>query len=293
MILFLLSLPPAPAAQNAVNLQLPELMLLRGMHDHRCDDIFIIVTDLKRQEMDDVTDYFKLVCKHTFGRTLKPRMEQKLLYERQYPPATLPLAYRLPDLVNFIISDMRLTHALARHRRNPCFPQIDLTFRAILREHSPPFIILFSPQTTSYSQIFFTHPAFVPAQEIFYDFPSGCPNPSCTEDCEMIRFPRWGQDGATILNLKRGGKRGARKIELRDLCNWIDCDVHFDDYGETRLGEGSSEGSVEDCNAAGETEPKKNSGLVCSKCRLVKYCSLDCQRRDWMEHRRVCSRPVR
>lgn len=58
-------------------------MLLRGMHDHRCDDIFIIVTDLKRQEMDDVTEYFKLVCKSTFGRTLKPSMEQKLLYERQ------------------------------------------------------------------------------------------------------------------------------------------------------------------------------------------------------------------
>ena len=33
--------------------------------------------------MDDVTEYFKLVCKHTFGRTLKSSMEQKLLYERQ------------------------------------------------------------------------------------------------------------------------------------------------------------------------------------------------------------------
>ena len=65
-------------------------MLLRGMHDHRCDDIFIIVTDLKRQEMDDVTEYFKLVCKHTFGRTLKPSMEQKLLYERQSPPPHFP-----------------------------------------------------------------------------------------------------------------------------------------------------------------------------------------------------------
>ena len=30
-------------------------MLLRGMHDHGCDDIYIIVTDMKRQEMDDVT----------------------------------------------------------------------------------------------------------------------------------------------------------------------------------------------------------------------------------------------
>jgi len=90
---------------------LPELMLLRGMHDHGCDDVYIIVTDLKRQEMDDVTEYFKLVCRNTFGRTLKPSMERKLLYEH-----------------------MRLTHTLDRHRRTPCFPQIDLTFRAILHE---------------------------------------------------------------------------------------------------------------------------------------------------------------
>ena len=67
-------------------------MLLRGMHDHRCDDVFIIVTDLKRQEMDDVTEYFKLVCKHTFGRALKQSMEQKLLYERQSPPQFRPSA---------------------------------------------------------------------------------------------------------------------------------------------------------------------------------------------------------
>lgn len=79
------------AAQDTADSQLPELMLLRGMHDHRCDDVFIIVTDLKREEMDDVTEYFKLVCKHTFGRTLKSSMEQKLLYERQSPPhSSLP-----------------------------------------------------------------------------------------------------------------------------------------------------------------------------------------------------------
>jgi len=110
----------------------------------------------------------------------------------------------------------------------------------------------------------------------------------------MIRFPRWGQDGATILDLKRGGRNGARKIKLRGMCNWIDCDVHFDDDSESRLqgiGEGSSDGSVEDGGGA-EADSKKNSGLVCGKCRLVKYCSLDCQRRDWMEHRRVCSKPV-
>lgn len=60
-------------------------MLLRGMHDHGSDEIYIIVTDMKRQEMDDVTEYFKLVCHHTFGRTCKPSMERRIQYERTCP----------------------------------------------------------------------------------------------------------------------------------------------------------------------------------------------------------------
>lgn len=59
-------------------------MLLRGMHDSGCDEIFIIVTDLKRQEMDDVTEYFKLVCRHAYGRTCKPSLESKIFYERMF-----------------------------------------------------------------------------------------------------------------------------------------------------------------------------------------------------------------
>jgi len=57
-------------------------MLLRGMHDHGCDDIYIIVTDMKRAEMDAATDYFKLVCQHTFGHTPKPSAEREILYQR-------------------------------------------------------------------------------------------------------------------------------------------------------------------------------------------------------------------
>lgn len=57
-------------------------MILRGMHDVGCDEIYIIVTDLKRQEMDDVTEYFKLVCRHSFGRTCKPQMENQIRHER-------------------------------------------------------------------------------------------------------------------------------------------------------------------------------------------------------------------
>lgn len=63
-------------------------MLLRGMHDHGCDDIYIIVTDLKRREMDDVTEYFKLVCRYAYGgRTCKPSIASGIQYDRSsFPP---------------------------------------------------------------------------------------------------------------------------------------------------------------------------------------------------------------
>ncbi|KAF8482387.1 hypothetical protein DFH94DRAFT_627293 [Russula ochroleuca] len=248
---------------------LPELMLLRGMHDHGCDDIFIIVTDMKRAEMDAATEYFKFVCQYTFGRAVKQDTEREIHYRHA-----------------------RLKHTLEHQRRTPCFPQIDLIFRAILYERRPPFIVLFSHQTTSYSQIFFTHPLFVPAAEIFFDFPSGCPNPCCTEDCEMIRFPRHGLDGAAVLPLKRGRRRGSfRRVRAREMCNWIDCDVAFS--GNVPVGEASSKCSSS-TNGKGSMDTVRPAvrGQVCSKCKLVRYCSAEHQRKDWEEHRRLCVKPV-
>ncbi|KAJ7643798.1 hypothetical protein FB45DRAFT_736502 [Roridomyces roridus] len=241
---------------------LPELMLLRGMHDIGCDEIYIIVTDLKRQEMDDVTAFFKLICRNTFGRTCKPSVERQIQQEH-----------------------MRITHTLERQRRTPCFPQIDLTFRALLYEKRPRFLILFSHQTTSYSQIIFTHRSYVPDADLFYDYPTGCPNPCCTDDCEMIRFPRRGPEGAQVLDIKRGGRYGKR-IRRRQMCNWADCDVAFSADG---YAVGSDSGSTEGSESSVESN-RKIVSQTCSKCRLVKYCSLEHQHKDWDEHKRVCSR---
>ncbi|KZV64771.1 hypothetical protein PENSPDRAFT_656302 [Peniophora sp. CONT] len=241
---------------------LPELMLLRGMHDHGCDDVYIIVTDMKRSEMDAATKYFQLVCQHTFGDApVKASLEREIYNQH-----------------------VKLKHTLEHQRRTPCFPQIDLAFRAILAERRPPFIILFSHQTTSFSQIFFAHPLFVPAEDIYFDFPSGCPNPACTEDCEMIRFPRRGLEGAAVLPLKRGRAGPFRRVRAREMCNWIDCNVSFiDDVPE------GSESSRSSADSADVSQGVR--GQVCSKCKLVKYCSIKCQHADWDEHRRICVRP--
>lgn len=214
---------------------------------------------------------------------------------------------------------MRLKHTLAKQRRLPCFPQIDLTLRAILYEKRPRFVVLFSHQTTSYSQIFFTHRDYVPDPEIFYDYPTGCPNPCCTEECEMIRFPRRGVDGASILPLVNSkGRR--RKFRRKEMCNWIDCDVCFGELiteGEEEGSAGSVDGTEESVSvegsegsSSGTSDSKSDNqdgngeskagdaaergvtkvsyGQVCGKCRLVRYCSQEHQFNDWPEHKRVC-----
>lgn len=179
---------------------------------------------------------------------------------------------------------MRLSHTLLRQRRSPCFPQLDLTLRAILYEKRPRFIILFSHHTTSYSQIFFTNPSFVPDEELFFDYPTGCPNPSCMDDCELIRFPRRGLETASLLQIKT--KKGRRRAKVKDMCNWIECDVCFGEVASQRMStDGSSEGSE---NGSEDSTSVKMNGHLCSKCKLVKYCSSDHQRKDWEEHRRVC-----
>jgi len=73
-------------------------MLLRGMHDTGCDEIYIIVTDLKRQEMDDVSEYFKLVCRHSFGRSCKPSMESRIQFERMLPLFRVKPEEKIDDL---------------------------------------------------------------------------------------------------------------------------------------------------------------------------------------------------
>ena len=75
-------------------------MLLRGMHDTGCDEVFIIVTDLKRQEMDDVTNYFKLVCGHCFGGPRKPSIEQQIQSERMSVQSTFRPSFLAHSIVN-------------------------------------------------------------------------------------------------------------------------------------------------------------------------------------------------
>ncbi|OJT14681.1 hypothetical protein TRAPUB_8734 [Trametes pubescens] len=300
--------------------QLPELMLLRGMHDRGCDEIYVIVTDLKRHEMDQVSEYFQYVCQNTSSGYCKSSAEQKINHDLpvrdagapDWPPGgettheteEMNLVAKYFSISSFMVGHRKVgsPNTLDRNRRTPCFPQIDLTLRAILHEKRPPFIVLFSHQTMSYSQILFANPHFVPSHDVYHDFPSGCPNPGCTDNCcELIRFPKHGPSTAAVLctstkktKTKKMRYRYGRRARRKEMCNWIDCDVCFSD-DPPPTGEGSSEGSSEGSEASAEHGAGARTsyaGLVCSRCKLVKYCSADHQRLDWDEHRRVCAKPA-
>ena len=152
----------------------------------------------------------------------------------------------------------------------------------------------------SYSQILFAHSAFVPSMDMYHDFPSGCPNPGCTDNCcELIRFPKHGVESAVVLSSSSKKKvryRYGRRARRQEMCNWIECEVCFsDDVPPTSGSEGSIEGSTEGSETSSDETSggaKAFAGLVCSRCKLVKYCSPDHQRLDWDEHKRVCSKPA-
>jgi hypothetical protein len=93
-------------------------------------------------------------------------------------------------------------------------------------------------------------------------------------------------DGAAVLAIKRGGRNGKR-VKAREMCNWIECDVCFNDDAVNTAD--SSEGSQSSVDGA-DMKPVGTKGLTCSKCRLVKYCSADHQRKDYSEHVRLCTR---
>ena len=149
-------------------------MILRGMHDIGCDEIFIIVTDLKRQEMDDVTEYFKLVCRHAYGRTCKPSIAQRIQAERMwrdpfssFPPTNLRLSQ---------ISDCRIPsssngapHASPRST-SPCAPSCMRSSRAssccsrIKRPPTPRYSSRITPSSPTRRSSTTTQPAaLIPA----------------------------------------------------------------------------------------------------------------------------------
>jgi len=111
-------------------------------------------------------------------------------------------------------------------------------------------------------------------------------------------------ESASVLNVKIADKvkkkGGTRHVKRREMCNWIDCDVSFG--RERDVLSGSSDGSVDHDLDHCEVESSEGSsegggggggggkvmGALCSKCKLVKYCSPEHQRKDWEEHKRVC-----
>lgn len=46
-----------------------------------------------------------------------------------------------------------------------------------------------------------------------------------------------------------------------------------------------------DCSYCGKIESNDESFKKCGNCELYRYCSKDCQRKDWPQHKKICKLP--
>ena len=114
----------------------------------------------------------------------------------------------------------------------------------------------------------------------------------------MIRFPRGGVETASVLDVtkrRRDTRPGYRKrVRGVEMCNWIECPVVFTPAPTVTKAssDGGSEEAKSEVSVSSSPQPKAEvvrvSGKICSRCRLVKYCSPEHQKKDWEEHSRVC-----
>lgn len=57
----------------------------------------------------------------------------------------------------------------------------------------------------------------------------------------------------------------------------------------TQATQSQSQSQEESCLKCGAATTKAGNPLLrCSKCKTVKYCSPDCQKKDWKKHKQMC-----
>ena len=62
---------------------------------------------------------------------------------------------------------------------------------------------------------------------------------------------------------------------------------------EGRATPSSERTNDESCRMCGSVKAKEDGKplMKCARCRRVRYCSVECQRRDWQEHKKTCRKP--
>lgn len=71
---------------------------------------------------------------------------------------------------------------------------------------------------------------------------------------------------------------------------FVDDCVDFDSWERSRGGVSvASQPPQERCRSCGKTSAKAGDALKkCMRCLTVKYCSAECQKKDWRKHRGEC-----
>jgi hypothetical protein len=62
------------------------------------------------------------------------------------------------------------------------------------------------------------------------------------------------------------------------------------EYG-TQMATAAAAG-MDECRVCGRDKARNGTSglLICGRCRRIKYCSRECQREDWKEHKKWCAK---
>lgn len=82
--------------------------------------------------------------------------------------------------------------------------------------------------------------------------------------------------------------QGASSSPARDTSSSLP--MASSDAGPGSLGgDAAGESNHRQCKACGKTARDDERLFRCARCRAVNYCSINCQRADWTDHKRICA----
>lgn len=133
------------------------------------------------------------------------------------------------------------------------------------------------------------------------------------KECELIDFESFGFDleafpnhvhksltafiCAKIMSMEENADvtekhKNALVLKYLDKAEeFLDGDTNSPAFEEIQLLRKEINTPKHSCKVCSKSESSSKSLLRCSRCRKVRYCGKECQKKDWPEHKKICSPP--
>ncbi len=110
----------------------------------------------------------------------------------------------------------------------------------------------------------------------------------CSKECQQANWPRH------KTTCDRGGalRTPSSSQQCQDEVGSCLESPPVQQHDDVRVDAPTAESSVESCHFCAKSQAHVATRLkLCTGCRSVRYCSVECQRSDWRAHKKVCAKP--